>query len=67
MGGRLVLIKYVLPTLMVYFSSFFMTSIGIISLIESFLNLFCGVGVREFEKFTTFIEIRFVWIWRLED
>lgn len=40
MGGRLVLIKYVLHTRMVYFISFFKASIDIIYLIDSFLNLF---------------------------
>ena len=39
-GGRLILLKYVLSSLPVYFLSFFRAPTGIISSIESVLNFF---------------------------
>jgi len=42
-GGRLILLKYVLSSLPVYFLSFFKAPTGIISSIESLLIFFRGV------------------------
>jgi len=42
-GDRLVLLKFVLSSLLVYFLSFFKAPAGIISSIESIFNFFFGV------------------------
>ena len=43
-GGRLILLKYVLSSLPVYFLSFFKTPAGIISSIKSIFQQFWGGG-----------------------
>jgi hypothetical protein len=51
MGGRLVLIKYALSSISVYFLSFFKAPAGIVYLIESiFKAIFCGARVRNLGK-----------------
>jgi hypothetical protein len=50
MGGHLILLKYVLSTLPVYFLSFFKAPSGIISSLESILNAFFGGGSEDFRK-----------------
>ena len=49
-GGRLVLLKYVLSSLPVYFLSFFKAPAGIISSIESIFKRFFGGVVRTIGK-----------------
>jgi len=50
LGGRLVLLKYVLSSLPVYFPSFFKAPAGIISSIESIFNCFFWGGCEEVRK-----------------
>lgn len=67
MGGRLVLIKYVLHTRMIYFISFFKASIDIIYLIDSFLNLFLWHESEEIWTINLIHWNNIFFIWRLKD
>jgi len=51
-GGRLILLKFVLTTLLVYALSFFKALSGIISSIESLLNKFFWGGSEDHRKIT---------------
>jgi len=60
LGGRLVLLKFVLSSLPVYALSFFKAPSGIISSIESLLNCFFFGVVRTTKKYIGLIGILFV-------
>ena len=59
-GGRLILLKFVLSSLSVYFLSFFKAPAGIISSIESLFNFFFWGAVRILGKFHGWIGTLFV-------
>jgi len=66
-GGRLILLKYVMSSLPVYFLSFFKAPTSIISSIESlFKNFFLGGEVRILGKLLGSIGTRFVYLRRME-
>ena len=60
LGGRLVLLKFVLSSLPVYFLSFFKAPAGIISSIEFIFNCFFFWAVRRLGKFLGLTETLFV-------
>jgi len=69
LGGRLVLLKFVLSSLPVYFLSFFKAPAGIISSIESIFNCFFLGDVRRLGKFlgligTLFVPKKRMEVWR---
>jgi len=49
-GGRLILLKYVMSSLLVYFHSFFKAPLGIISSIKSIFKRFFLGGGEDFRK-----------------
>jgi hypothetical protein len=59
-GGRLVLLKSVFTSLLVYALSFFKAPSSIISSIESLLNKFFWVGVTNTGKFLGSVGVQFV-------
>jgi hypothetical protein len=68
LGGRLVLLKFVLSSLPVYALSFFKAPSGIVSSIESILNSFFFFGVRTTRKYlgligALFVEVRRLVVW----
>jgi len=65
-GGRLILLKYVLSSLPVYFLSFFQAPIGIISSLTSISKDIFGVVVRILGKLSGLTGIRFVYLRRME-
>lgn len=61
LGGRVVLLKSILYSLMIYFLYFFKAPRGILSLLESLFKNFLGGGARVKREFFGWLGIKFVW------